>query len=417
MGVGFNKTDSQNLSQMPAAVLPSSRDDFIPAQIDFNLRGLVGIRVLNASPRDAALIRHQLGPIEAPLSGDPDIVIRFVDRLATASRIRYLGLDDAGFTDNAFLVLQSNHGSRTRVQIPFEQIGKQCEIVCETGVPKVPLLAPILNLTMLSKGVIPLHASAFTYNGTGVIAAGWAKGGKTETLLAFMAKGAAYVGDEWVYLSADGRKMYGSPRHFGVWDWHLACLPQYRTLISRGDRARLKSIKLFTQLMDLALPGLPERKVFPIQAMNRLTWELKQKLNVGVSPQRLFGEGFHPFEGTPDKLFFAVSHETPEIVVRPVDPREVARRMVFSLQYERMKLMSCYLKFRFAFPDACNELIEGAEELERQILTRVLDGKEAYTVSHPYPVHIPDLFEAIAPYINRSSRVSPSPRVAVLEQS
>jgi hypothetical protein len=402
---------------MPAPVSVLGSNGSVPAQIDFDLHGIVGIRVLNASSRDAAVIRGHLGPIQAPLSGEPDIVIRFVDRLATASRIRYLGLDDAGFTDDAFLVFQSNHDSRTRVQIPFEQIGKQCEIVCETGVPKVPLLTPILNLTMLSKGVIPLHASAFTYNGTGVITAGWAKGGKTETLLAFMAKGAAYVGDEWVYLTADGRKMYGSPRHFGVWDWHLACLPQYRTLISRGDRARLKTIKLFTQLMDLALPGLPERKVFPIQAMNRLAWELKQKLNVGVSPQRLFGEGFHPFAGTPDKLFFAVSHETPEIVVRPADPLDVARRMVFSLQYERRELMSCYFKFRFAFPDACNELIEGAEELERQILARVLDGKEAYMVSHPYPVHIPGLFEAICPFTNRSSRVSPSSRVAVLERS
>ncbi len=92
-------------------------------QIDFDLHGLAGIRLVDPTAEDAAAVTRQLGPLPSRMDRDPDIVIRFVDRLQTTSRLRYLGLDDAGFTDDAFLVLRSKHKSQARVQIPFEQIG------------------------------------------------------------------------------------------------------------------------------------------------------------------------------------------------------------------------------------------------------------------------------------------------------
>ena len=110
----------------------------------------------------------------------------------------------------------------------------------ERGLQAVPLLIPIVNFAALSKGVIPLHASAFAYNDVGILVTGWAKGGKTETLLAFTSKGAEYIGDEWVYLSKDGRYMYGIPEPIRVWDWHLRYLPEYRSLLKGSDRARLR---------------------------------------------------------------------------------------------------------------------------------------------------------------------------------
>ena len=121
-----------------------NKGDF-SVQVDYDLHGLAGIRLLDAAPADAAAVTRQLGPIQAPLTREPDIVIRFVDRLQTSSRVRYLGVDDAGFTDDAFLVLRSKHKAQARVQIPFEQIGGQVQIVCESGLPAVPLLIPILN--------------------------------------------------------------------------------------------------------------------------------------------------------------------------------------------------------------------------------------------------------------------------------
>jgi hypothetical protein len=373
----------------------------IQQQVDYDLHGLAGIRLINASAGDVAAVTRQLGPIQASLTREPDIIIRFVDRLPASSSFCYLGVDDAGFTEDDLLLLQSKNGKPLRVKIPFEQIGRRCEIVCETGVPKVPLLIPILNLTVLGKGVIPLHAAAFTYNGTGVVVTGWAKGGKTETLLAFMARGAQYVGDEWVYISEDGRRMYGIPEPIRVWDSHLQDLPQYRAKIGSRDRARLRSLRLVTQLMERRTRNGRVHASSSLNTTGRLLRLLKRQQYVQLPPQKLFGRCVEPFTGTPDKIFFVVSHESGDVKVQPLEPRELVRRMVFSLQYERMDFMSYYFKFRFAFPEARNAFIEHAEEFQRDILMRALADKPTYAVYHPYPAPIPALFDAISPFVDR----------------
>lgn len=366
--------------------------------IDFDLHGFAGIRLINASERDAATVTRQLGPIQASLAREPDVVIRFVDRLPLSSPVRYLGVDDAAFTDDAFLVLRSKHKARAMVQIPFEQIGEQCEIVCERGLPAVPLLIPILNLTVLGKGVLPLHASAFTYNGIGVLTTGWSKGGKTEALLAFMARGATYIGDEWVYLNGDSRKLYGIPEPIRLWDWHLNELPQYRARVGRGDRARLRALRMLVS-MEQAAPDGARSAFAPARALNRITPLLKRQLYVQMPPKRLFGSGAAALSGPFDRLFFVVSDDSSSIHVQNADPREIAQRIAFSLQHERLDFLAYYLKFRFAFPGRANLLIERAAELEQELLARSLAGKPAYAVSHPYPVSIPALFDAMRPMV------------------
>src|SRR5258706_9579326 len=83
--------------------------------VDFDLHGLAGIRLINPSPHEVAAVARQLGPIQRPLEREPDISIRFVERLPPSSRMKYLGVDEAGFTDDAFLVLRSKHKARAKV--------------------------------------------------------------------------------------------------------------------------------------------------------------------------------------------------------------------------------------------------------------------------------------------------------------
>ena len=109
--------------------------DAVPVQLDFDLHGLVGIRLLDATESDARSVSAQLSPIRAYLDRDPDIVVRFVDRLR-AGHVRLLGLDDAGFTDDAFLVLRSKYKAPARVKIPLDAIGARPEIVCGAGFPQ-----------------------------------------------------------------------------------------------------------------------------------------------------------------------------------------------------------------------------------------------------------------------------------------
>jgi hypothetical protein len=363
--------------------------------VDFDLHGLAGIRLLEPSPTDVAAVRRQLGLVNEQLEREPDIVVRFVDRLATGSRIRFVGLGEAAFTDDAFLVLRSKHKAPARVELDFAQVGEVVEIVCERGLPAVPFLIPILNLTVLARGVLPLHASAFVHRGTGIVATGWSKGGKTEALLAFAAQGARYVGDEWVYVTGDGGRVYGIPEPVRIWGWHLRQLPQYEALVGGANRARLRAIELFLG-SERAVRRVRAGKR-PSRALARLVPLLSRQLFVDVEPERLFGpvgEQSAPF----DRLFFLVSSAAPDIAVEPVDPLDVGERMVFSLQHERLDFTAAYLKYRFAFPAAANPFFEQVEEIQRQALARAFAGKPAFVVHHPYPCSLESLYEAMSPY-------------------
>ena len=366
---------------------------------EFDLHGIVGIRLTNATPSDVAAVKRQLGPIQTPLSRTPDIVIYFVDKILSTSPVRYLGLDDVGFTDDAFFVFRGKHQARVRVQIPFQQIGnQQCEIVCESGLPAVPLLIAILNLTALSKGALPLHASAFNYDGKGILTTGWSKGGKTEMLLTYAANGAEYIGDEWVYLSSDGQHMYGIPEPIRVWNWHFKELSYYKAKVSSSDLARLRVLNTVIKTLDLFEKSKVTRGSGLFKFSRRVNALLRKQIHVDLPPEKLFGKIVGTTNGNPDKVFFVATHDEPEIIVQPIDSHEIVQRMVFSLQEERSEFLSYYQKFRFAFPQVSNPFIDQIEETQRRILTNVLAGKEAYAVYHPYPFSLPKLFEVTRPY-------------------
>ena len=369
-----------------------------PAQgIDYDLHGIVGVRLLGASPREIAAVDGQLGPIRRPLQRPPDVVIRFVEHLHPRGTVRLLGLDEAGFTDDAFLVLRGKHKSRARVQIPMSRIGQACEILCERGVAAVPLLIPILNLTALARGALPLHAAALNYGGKGILVTGWSKGGKTETLLAFMARGARYIGDEWVYVDAQGETMHGIPEPVRIWDWHLQQMPQLRRALPGTSRGRLRFLRALLAV-EGRLASTRARRLPVVRLLQRARPLLQRQAGTNVHPRALFGDCLD-LSGRLDQVVFVGSHEAPEITVRPMDPEEVAARMVHSLQYERLPFMAFYEAFRFAFPTAQNTLLESAEALQRQRLRNVLAGKPCLEVLHPYPLSISALFAHIEPLL------------------
>jgi hypothetical protein len=353
--------------------------------IDFDLHGLVGVRVLGAGPAEAAVVDRQLGGLRGPLRRDPDVIVRFVDRLDVSGPLRLLGAGEAGFSDDAFLLLRSRHKSRARVRVDVERIGRGCEIVAERGIRGIPLLVAIVNLSALARGVLALHASAFAVGPTGVVTTGWSKGGKTEALLSFMGHGARFVGDEWVYVADGGARVHGLPEPIRLWDWHLEQLPSVRARIEARDRARLRALRTAA-------------RVARGRRADRVAALLEGQLHVDAAPARLFDAGAMAGWGSFDRLFLMRSWQEPDVRVSPVDGAEVAARMAFSLQYERAPLTACYEQFRFAFPDRVNPLIEEAPAREQALLHRMLDGRPAHAVDHPYPVAFEELFEAMRPY-------------------
>ncbi|HEX6248363.1 MAG TPA: hypothetical protein VFZ64_10870 [Nocardioidaceae bacterium] len=373
---------------------------------DFDLHGIVGVRLVDATHADLATVTRQLGPLRGDLAGAPDITVRFVDR-ATASPLTHVGIGDSGYNDDGFFVLRRVGGTTARARIPFADVGRGLEVVCERAMPAVPHLLALVNLTALAKGVLPLHASAFTLDGLGVLVTGWAKSGKTETLLAAVGRGACYVGDEWVYLTRDGN-MYGVPEPIRVWDWHLDQKPDILARRPRRDRARLATWRGLGTLAATAastpLPGAGLiRRGAPVVA---------RQAYLQVPPEELFGAHRVRLHGRLDAAVLVMSHQDDGLVTRDAGPEEISRRMASSLADERATLLVHYRQYRYAFPELSSSAVENAGRREARLLTAIFDDRPAAVVAHPYPCDIAALGDAVVRAAHGVARheVSPTDR-------
>jgi hypothetical protein len=357
------------------------------AHVDFDLHGIVGIRVLDACPTDVETLTRQIGPLRTPLTRDPDITIRFVDELPESRPMTYANWPESAATEDAFYLLRGKDGVTARTRLPMDAIGDGCQVVCERRAGHVPHLLALVNLTALRRGVLPLHASAFTYRGVGVLATGWGKGGKTETLLAFAARGARYVGDEWVYLTPDGG-MHGVPEPIRLWNWHIDQLPSLRADLSSMTRARLRVLPAVAS----SAAGLAARlRGMPASVLRRTAPVVRRQAFVQVPPARLFGEDALALHGRVDHVLFVASHDRDEVTIEPIAGASVAAHMLASLEEERGSFLQVYRQFRFLFPERRVDAIEQAAATERRLLERYLADRPAHVLRHPYPVDLESL--------------------------
>jgi len=361
--------------------------------VDFDLHGFVGVRLMEPTPGDVATIGRQIGPLQSQLDRPPDITIRFVDRITDARPLTYATWPEGAFTQDAFYLLRGRDGIIARTSLPFADVGGRCDIVCERRAGHVPHLLAVINLTALANGVLPLHASAFIHHGTGVMATGWAKGGKTETLLAFAARGASYVGDEWIYLTPDGT-MHGVPEPIRLWHWHVEQLRHLAATLPLGARSRLTMLPAAAALASRLADRLPASSM-PASVLRRANPVVRRQAYVHVTPERLFGSSAVVLRGKLDAVLLLASHDQPTVSVVPIEGHEVSRRMRASLEEERAPFMAAYRQFRFAFPDRSSRVVEQAAALEAELLGRLLDDRTAHLVGHPYPVRLDALIEPV----------------------
>jgi hypothetical protein len=360
------------------------------SSVDVDLHGLVGIRLLDSSPADRAAVSAQIGPLAGTLEREPDITIQFVDEVRTDGALRYVDPDEIGFTDGDFVVLTSGPGREPSARIPLDALGESIVLVCRSGGGPVPLLGPIIDMTMLGKGIAPVHASAFTYEGKGTMVAGWAGGAKTTSLLAFMSNGAEFIADDRVYLDPDQNRLYGLPQPISLRARHLAEFPRYRDLVTRKDRSRLQASSILGAVGGfLATRG---RSSGAKKLAGRLSG-FADDASVAIPPDRLFAGA--AFCGTLETAFLSIPHESHEVRVEAVGPDWLADRLVFLLRADRQRFDARYLAFRYAFPERGSRLIESAADLEREIVVEALRKTDTYAFYHPSPTSAQALFPAL----------------------
>lgn len=371
--------------------------------VDFNLHGVVGVRLIGAGPDEIKAVERQLGPVQGPLGGPPDIEVTFVDRLPEEP-LRHVTFGKNGYSKDHFYILEINK-QPVKVAVAFETIGETCRIISERGVPAVPLLLAIANISALKKGYVALHASAFHHEGTGYLVCGWAKGGKTEALLSFGRNGARYVGDEWMWLSRDGERILGIPENIRLWEWHLEFVPQAKRQLRLEKKLVFKGIHLM-EALERGLRSVGLGRAFPVKLLGEMLPAFRRQLNIVLSPKKIFGEKFGPFEGVADKVFLMASHQSPGIVIERVSPDFIVDRMVSSIEFEMLPFKEHYLAYKFAFPHRSNPFLEGIAKRQREALASALAGKETYIALHPYPVALPALFRAMQQVGQADGRLS-----------
>ena len=373
---------------------PNTEASEHPGKVDFDIHGVVGVRLIDPSPSDLDAACILLGcPSRLPLTA-PDITVQFVEDLPVRG-IRFLGTDQDAFTDNGFFLLQEGT-RRVKARIPFDRIGGPCEIVCKSRLGSVPLLIPIVSLTALKKECVPVHASAVVYNGVGILMAGWAHCGKTAALLGFASKGAEYVGEEWVLLAGNGQRMQGLVRPLELSHWHVASLPHVRSAVNLMNRCAFHGIGILDGLQKM-ISGKRTRSSLVFRSLRRASAAVEDRLRPTVAPSAIFRDRIRSAGAQVDKIFLFVSHEDHRIEVEPITPLEMARRLTFLVQRELTPLLRHYAAYQFAFPSQRNELIESTAEYSFGMLTRALNGKETYIVRLPYPHVFPELYKTIQP--------------------
>jgi hypothetical protein len=366
------------------------------------VHGRVRVLVTGADSADLRVVQRQLGPLSpvGEVEEQPDVEVRFVAQVSSKGALVFVGHHEAAYDEESFFVTRTKGQVPTSVRMPLDRAGDGCCVIeCEHGVPTVPLLVAVINIAALSRGVLPLHASAVQLAGRTLLATGWSKGGKTESVLALQRRGASYVSDEWSYLTRNesgALAVSGLPEPVRLWAWQFQQVPELRQkLLSRRERARLVALDRGGAWLDRAGRGTGGLS----SISRRLAPMVARQAYRQIPPHQLFGGAVVDGITEVDELILVQSWARADVVLQPIMGDEIAARMAHSLVYERLPLTMLYEQFRFAFPDRFSSAIEGAEETERRLLSQLLGGRKAYRLTHPYPPDLEQIARGLQPLL------------------
>lgn len=369
-------------------------DHIVDASVlDYDFHGRIGLRLIDAAAADRSAVIRQLGTLQQrQLRREPDLRVRFVSRLP-APDLQFLDSQRTAFNREDFFLFSQD--GRRKACIPFDRLGGRCEIVVESGMRSVPLLMDAIKLIALSKGLLPLHASAFEYRGTGVLVLGWPHSGKTAALLAMLENGAALVADDVVLLDPCTRTMYGIAAPVEVSDWQIRQIPRLLRQV-RGSRRMAWRVLAGVSRLQRTASASGVGALLSSHATRKTVTALQRRLRSSL-PAEVVSPNVGQCVAEAATVFFATSHESDDIRVRRADSAEMIGRAFHLAQHDRLSIRAHYHAWRAAFPSRRNLLLESIEQTERELIQRALSDLECWFVRHPRPVRFDELHRALEP--------------------
>ena len=355
------------------------------------------LRLIDAPESAIADLQRRL-PSAAAGPGDlPALEVLFVETLPLTGPTRPIGRGGHAIVDGGLILGEGPLANSPRSILRFDALPPAHRddgapaLVCERAVGRVPHLVPLVNIALLGLGVVPLHASAVSLDGSGVVLAGWRKSGKTEAMLALASIGASLVADEWAYLRPD-RSVWGLPGPISLAVDRIRELDLAEATIGGLLMARTSAV-----LARLASRAGGTRQSRAGRVLRRSAGHLEQRATITMSPAALIG-GSRIVPGVPLDVAVLMLPTTGVIAtVSDVSPAVFAARMVAADVHHRMDLLGLYWLSRFAAPGVTNPIMDDLAGTEMAALTRVLDGVSCLVLEHPLPIDIGAIRNALVP--------------------
>jgi hypothetical protein len=209
-----------------------------------------------------------------------------------------------------------------------------------------------------------------------------------------MNHGAHFVGDEWVFVSADGSSMLGLPMPMSISEWQIKHIPRFAPEIKFQQQILFQSIKAIERL-HTALKQTWLRKRYTFKWLDKALPYFKKQLKIYTLPQDLFRNQVGNLKAVPQKIFLILGHPGPDIRIERSDAAKLALQFAQVSEYELQDFMKYYQAYKFAFPGIENDFLEDVSNLQRRLLKPALAGKDAFTVYYPYGESLELLFEKI----------------------
>ena len=369
-------------------------------QREFNIHGVLGVKLLDAEASDVAAVRRHLGPLEEELFREPDLVVRFVKQLPRVAR-KHQALSRKGFAKDSFLAFDERAATEAaQIAVNFDR--QPCEILCRSGLRSIPVLLPMLSLIALKKDHVAIHGSAFVYDGVGVVMAGPATSGKTTIQLGFGSLGAEFVGDDWVLMRRDGQRMHGLPAAIELSPNHAESSPFVRHTLGSFRRKGFDILGTVMTVVD------GSRGTFVKPAARRIITAIQRRMIPRAHPQHIFAKCAKSFTAKPQKVFLLVKHSDPVVEVKEIHRREMAELLSRLAEHEQESTMELYQTYRFALPKCKSMFFEEVFTLQRRMLLDAVAAQETYIIRHPYPIRFADLYETISPFFTSREREAQS---------
>jgi hypothetical protein len=359
------------------------------AGVHFELPGAtIAFRALDA--RDAATVRAELDPYEpSALDEEADVVV--VTSAAVSPRLEDVQNPSADGRVTAWdgRRLYLLEGNLTCALPPFGE-GPPFFFERGQGFPLRPLLRlalrPALQLALLERGFVAVHGTTVEHEGSGIVVAGWSESGKTETALAFLERGAAFVSDKWTILSAD-RELAPFPISVGIRRWVLPYLARLRRGLPATARAQL------ALAAAISTATWPVRRARPSGMVGRLASTTADRVvalaeRAALAPSqlsRVYGAA-RPLPRTRlSALVLLTTVADADVVVRTADPIRAARRLARSAAYERRDFFDLHRRTQYAMPAPFDDLERAVTQREEELLSELLQGVPVLEANAPFP--------------------------------